>query len=99
MRLINADKLYAVIERKHRKTNGETQKAMKLLLNIISSMETVNLEPLVRCKDCAHCAIWTDGEGFTCQYNEMDYYSPHYSPDTYFCGDAMRREEEYEHQT
>jgi len=61
---------------------------------LIEDAPTLDVMSVVRCKDCTHCAIWEDGKGFTCEYNEMEYYAPHYSAETYFCGNAVRKEEE-----
>lgn len=87
MRPIDADELLSAYDAAHKGPPGGARK-------LIEEAPTLDVMSVVRCKDCMHCAIWEDGKGFTCEYNEMEYYAPHYSAETYFCGDAVRKEEE-----
>lgn len=61
-------------------------------MDLLKEQQTIDLVPVVRCKDCQHCRLLDDGESFSCQESEMDYYAPTYSAATYYCVDGKRRD-------
>lgn len=95
--LISRAALLAAYDAAHKGPPGGARK-------LIEEAPTIEAERIIRCKDCRYCyklentdplEPW-DGSGngsFYCKVNEMDFYAPHYSAKTYFCGDAEERED------
>lgn len=57
---------------------------------------------IVLCKDCDHCFALTavdpmepysGGGDFYCSAFDMDFYSPSYNAETFYCADGVLREE------
>ena len=65
MRPIDADELLAAYDEAHKGPPGGARK-------LIEEAPTLDVIPVVRCKNCVYCTIWTDGKGFTCAYNEIE---------------------------
>lgn len=70
---------------------AETVEKQLVATGKLFEMATVELVPVVRCKDCEHCRLLNDGVSFECMTFEMDFYAPTYSAATYYCADGKRR--------
>lgn len=57
------------------------------MIRMIEDAPSVDAEPVIRCKHCAHCVPLQDGKSFYCKSSEMEFYAPYYDMATYFCGD------------
>ena len=67
--------------------------ARQQIVDVIKSEPAVEDTPTL-CRDCKHCHIQDAVEFFYCDAWDMEFYEPTYSPDTYFCADAERRDDD-----
>ena len=58
----------------------------------IHAMPTLDLVPVVFCKDCRHCRLLNDGISFECSAGDTEFYAPTYNAATYYCADGERRD-------
>ncbi len=75
--------------------------AMEEAKMVLEKAPDVDAVRVIRCKDCGHCfeLAATDPltpyhggkEGFYCEAWDTDFYTTHYNPETYYCGDAKPR--------
>lgn len=66
--------------------------SLREVMETLNSIPTIDLVPVVRCKDCQYCRLLNDGVSFECTSWEMDFYAPEYSVSTYYCADGKRKE-------
>ena len=87
MRLIDADQLKAIIEGGFDIDFSETPELKKELLNMVDYQETIEAEPVIRCKDCINFTSGQDEWG-NCFENPMKMWR-----ETDFCSWAERRDD------
>ncbi|MBR2681631.1 MAG: hypothetical protein IKE23_12970 [Exiguobacterium sp.] len=89
MRLIDADKLIALLNKKYGGDENINESVL-YLVGAISGATTVDAEPVVRCKDCKH----RDPEDHKCDSGALERAGCIFPvQDDYFCSCGERRED------